>query len=86
MKYLTMSTIEDSRLDARRVIAIVIFCVLQIAAYIAALSAAADTRSPLIPWPTVVTFGMVIAQCALAASFAVFGFGRFFVRVFDILH
>jgi hypothetical protein len=81
IRYVVMSAINDLRSNTRRNVAIVIFCLLQSAAYIAALVAVSAARGRFSPWPTVITFGIVLAQCALVATFTVFGTWRFSLRV-----
>jgi hypothetical protein len=62
-----------------RKIVLVCFGLMQLAAFGAALIVLQDGRSPN-PWPIVVTFGLVLGQCALAAAFTVLGPWRFSMR------
>jgi hypothetical protein len=76
-----MTPSDDTPNPTSRRVALATFCVLQFVAYVAASTAVATTRGPSNPWPTVVAFGIVIAQCALVATFTVFGTWRILTRL-----
>src|SRR5258705_12002395 len=59
----------------------VCFWAVQIAAFISVLLCVVLEIGPSSEWPTVVVLGTILAQCGLAAAFAVFGRWRLFFRM-----
>src|SRR6478609_4499730 len=73
-------TTATSVLEANRRTIVVCIGVFQVLAFGVAVSSFASHWGVPEPWPTVVAFGTILAQCSLAAAFAVFGSWRLLTR------
>jgi hypothetical protein len=60
---------------------LVVFALMQATAFMATLLVVSRWQSGRPAWPLIIVFGLVLAQCSLAAGFAAFGPWRFSLRM-----